>query len=97
MIAGRKPIACWPETNLEGGVESTSRGDARKDQQRTVGDKAGAKELGSALKTEGKSLNENPKGGTHTKCQTTNKPNKQKMKKNKNKNGEHSKEERDRR
>jgi hypothetical protein len=34
--AGRKPIACWPETDAEGGVESTSRGDARKDRQRTA-------------------------------------------------------------
>ena len=29
--AGRKPIACWPKTNAKGGVESTLRGDARKD------------------------------------------------------------------
>jgi hypothetical protein len=41
----RKPIACWPETNMEGGVESTSWGDARKDRQRTVGGKAGAEEI----------------------------------------------------
>jgi hypothetical protein len=27
----KKPIACWPETNTEGGIESTSQGDARKD------------------------------------------------------------------
>jgi hypothetical protein len=29
---GRKPISCWPETNGEGDVESTLRGDVRKDQ-----------------------------------------------------------------
>jgi hypothetical protein len=29
--AGRKLIACWPKIDVEGGVENTSRGDARKD------------------------------------------------------------------
>jgi hypothetical protein len=40
-IAERKPIACWPEMDAEGGVESTLRGDTRKDRQRAVGGKAG--------------------------------------------------------
>jgi hypothetical protein len=31
MIAGRKPIMCWSETDTKCGVESKSRGDARKD------------------------------------------------------------------
>ena len=31
IIVGRKPIACWPETDAEDGVKSTSREDARKD------------------------------------------------------------------
>ena len=51
--AGRKSIACWPETDAGGGVESTSRGDARKDRQRTMGSKADAEEIGNVLKTEG--------------------------------------------
>ena len=68
---------CWPKIDIEGGVESKSRGDTRKDRQQTVGSKAGVEEISGALKTEGESLSENPKGNTHTKCQTTNKPNKQ--------------------
>jgi hypothetical protein len=55
---GRKPIACWPETNAKGGVESTSQGDTRKDQQWTVGDKAGMEEIGDAFKTGRESLSE---------------------------------------
>jgi hypothetical protein len=57
-IAGRKPIACWPKTNLEGGVESTSWGATRKDWQWTVGDKAGAEEISGALRTGWESLSE---------------------------------------
>jgi hypothetical protein len=57
-IAGRKPIACWPETNLEGGVESTSWGATRKDWQRMVGDKVGAEEISGALRTGWESLSE---------------------------------------
>jgi hypothetical protein len=30
---GRKPIACWPKSDAEGSIESTLRGDVRKDQQ----------------------------------------------------------------
>jgi hypothetical protein len=63
--AGRKPIACWPETDAEGGVESTSRGDARKDRQRTVGDKMGAEEIGGVLRIEGESLSETPRRHLH--------------------------------
>ena len=51
--AGRKSIACWPKTNMEGGVESTSRGDAIKDRQRMVGGKASVDEIGGAFKTGG--------------------------------------------
>jgi hypothetical protein len=47
---------CWPKTNAEGGIESTSRGDARKDQQQ--GGKAGTEEIGGALRIGGKSLSE---------------------------------------
>ena len=83
MTAERKPIACWPKTDAKGGVESTSWGDARKDRQWTVGGKASAKEIGSVLRTREESLSEIPKGGTHTECQTTNKPSKQNRKKNK--------------
>ena len=31
IIVRRKPIACWPETNVEDGVKSTSQEDVRKD------------------------------------------------------------------
>jgi hypothetical protein len=68
--AGRKPIACWLETNAEGGVESTSQGDSRKDWQRMLEGKAGAEEIGGALKTKWGILSENPKSNTHTKYQT---------------------------
>jgi hypothetical protein len=61
ITAGRKPIACWPETDTEGDVKSTSRGDMRKDQQRTVGGKAGVEEISVALRIEGKSLSETSK------------------------------------
>ena len=60
-IAEKKPIACWPETNAEGGVESTSRGDARKDRQRTMGGKSDAEEIGGALRIGGESLSETPR------------------------------------
>jgi hypothetical protein len=43
---------------MKGGVESTSRGDLRKDQQRTVGGKAGMEEIGGTLKIEDESLSE---------------------------------------
>jgi hypothetical protein len=59
--AGRKPIACYPETDMEGSVESTLWGDVRKDWQRMVGDKAGAEEIGSALRTKGEGLSETPR------------------------------------
>jgi hypothetical protein len=49
--AGRKQIACWLETNTEGGVESTSREDTRKDRQRTMGSKVGTEEIGGTLRT----------------------------------------------
>jgi hypothetical protein len=77
---GRKPIVCWPEIDAEGGIESTSRVDARKDWQRTMGGKAGAEEIGSALRIEGVSLSKTLRA-THTECQTTSKPNKQNRKK----------------
>ena len=57
----RKLIACWPETDAKGGVESTSRGDARKDRQQTVGNKAGAKEIGGAPRIGRESLSETPR------------------------------------
>jgi hypothetical protein len=50
-----------------------------------VGDKAGVEEIGDTLRTGGESLSKYPKGGTHTECQTTKKPNKQNRKKQKNK------------
>jgi hypothetical protein len=56
--ARRKPIMCWPKTVTKVGVESTSRGDARKDWQRMVGGKAGVEEIGGSLITGGESLNE---------------------------------------
>jgi hypothetical protein len=75
--AKRKPIVCWPETDAEGGVESTSRGDMRKDRQRTVGGKAGVKEISSALRTGGESLSETLKMAlTQSAKQPTNQTNK---------------------
>jgi hypothetical protein len=59
--AERKLIACWPKIDPEGGVESTLRGDARKDRQHMVGNKVGAEEIDSALRTGGDSLNETPR------------------------------------
>ena len=50
-----------PEIDAKGGVESTSRGDARKDWQRMVGGKASAEEIGSVLKTRGENLIETPR------------------------------------
>jgi hypothetical protein len=50
--ARRKPIACWPKID----VENTSQGDVRKDRQWTMDGKAGAKEIGVALKIGGESL-----------------------------------------
>jgi hypothetical protein len=59
------------------GVESTSRGDARKDQQQTVGSKASAEEIGDALRTECKSLSETPRtASTQNAKQLTNQTNK---------------------
>ena len=58
---GRKPITCWLETDAEGGVESTSQGDTRKDRQRTVGSKAGTEEIGGTLRIGGESLSETPR------------------------------------
>jgi hypothetical protein len=73
MTVGRKLIACWPETDAEGGVESTSRGDLRKDRQRTVGGKASVEEIGGALRTEGESLSETPRAApTQSAKQPTN-------------------------
>jgi hypothetical protein len=59
--ARRKPIACWLETDAEGYIESTSPGDTRKDQQRAVGGKVGAKKTGGALRIRGESLSETPR------------------------------------
>ena len=56
--AEQKPITCWPETDVEGGVESTSRGDMRKYWQWTVGSKVGTEEIGNALRTGEESLSE---------------------------------------
>ena len=57
MTIERKPIVCWPEIDAECGIESTLRGDTRKDWQQTVGGKVGAEEIGGALRTGGESLN----------------------------------------
>jgi hypothetical protein len=85
-IARRKPIACWLETDAKGGVESTLRGDARKDRQRTVGNKAGMEEIGSTLRIGGESLSENPRAAlTQSAKQPANQTNKQKKKKKKKK------------
>ena len=79
--AGRKPITCWPETDAEGGIECTSRGDTRKDWQRIVGGKAGAEEIGGALRTRRESLSEIPRAeSTQSAKQPTNQ-NKQNRKK----------------
>ena len=75
--ARRKPIACQPEIDAEDGVENTSRGDARKDWQWTVGGKAGAEEIGGVLRTREKSLSEtlraNPTQGAKQPTNQTNK------------------------
>ena len=72
-----KSIACQPETDTEGGVESTSRGDTKKDQQQTMGGKAGIKKIGSALRTGGESLSETPRAApTQSTKQPTNQTNK---------------------
>jgi hypothetical protein len=51
ITTGRKLITCWPKTDMEGGIESTLRGDTRKDWQRTVGGKAGVEKIGGMLRT----------------------------------------------
>ena len=80
-IVERKSIACWPETDAEGSVESTSRGDTRKDQQWTMGGQVGAEESSGALKTGGESLSETPRvASTQSAKQPTNQ-NKQNRKK----------------
>jgi hypothetical protein len=56
-----KPIACWPKIDAEGGIESTSLGDARKDWQRMMGGKVGVEEIGGALRIGGENLSETPK------------------------------------
>jgi hypothetical protein len=56
--AGRKPIAYWPETDAEGGVESTSEGTREKTGSRTVGGKTGAEEIDGTLRTGEESLSE---------------------------------------
>ena len=77
--AGRKPIVCWLKIDAEGGVESTSPGDMRKERQRMVGGKASAEEIDGALKLEGESLNGNPKvAPTQSAKQPTNQTNKYK-------------------
>jgi hypothetical protein len=58
ITTGRKLIACWPKTDTEGGIESTSRGDARKDWQRTVGGKVGVEKISGTLRTGWQSLSE---------------------------------------
>ena len=58
---GRKPIACCSETDMEGGIESTSWGDVGKDWQRTVGKKVGAEEIGGTFRIGGESLSETPR------------------------------------
>ena len=74
---GRKLIVCWPEIDMEDGVESTSRGDARKDRQWTVGGKASTEEINSVLRTEGKSLSKTLKvAPTQSAKQPTNQINK---------------------
>jgi hypothetical protein len=76
---GRKLIACWPKTDAEGGVESTSWGDLRKDRQRTVGGKASLEEIDGALRTEGESLSETSRAApSQSAKQPTNKTNKTK-------------------
>jgi hypothetical protein len=57
----RKLIVCWLETDAEGGVESISWGDVRKDWQRMVGGKAGAEEIDSTLKIGEENLSEIPR------------------------------------
>jgi hypothetical protein len=82
--AGRKPITCWPETDVEGGIESTLRGDARKDRQQTMGGKVVAEEIGNTLKTGWEILSETPKAApTQSAKQPTNQINKTGKKKKK--------------
>jgi hypothetical protein len=68
---------------MECGVESTWRGDARKDRC-TVGSKAGTEEIGGALKTRGDSLSETPTAiPTQSAKQPTNQTKRKKIKKKK--------------
>jgi hypothetical protein len=91
---GRKLIACWPETDVEGGFESTSRGDTRKDWQQTVGGKVGAEETGGALRTGGESLSETPRAAP---TQSAKQPTNQNKQNRKNDGGTEAREEGDRR
>jgi DNA-directed RNA polymerase specialized sigma subunit len=69
---------CWPKTDVEGSIESTSQGDARKDWQQTVGGKAGVEEIDSALKIGRESLSETLRATpTQSAKQQTNQTNKQ--------------------
>ena len=73
----RKSTVCWPETDMEGDVESTSRKDAIKDWQQMVGCKAGSEEISGALRTGGESLSETPRATpTQSAKQPTNQTNK---------------------
>jgi hypothetical protein len=77
MKAKRKLNMCWLKTVTKGGVESTSRGDARKDWQRTVGGKAGEEEINSSLITGWESLSETLRAAlTQSVKQPTNQTNK---------------------
>jgi hypothetical protein len=69
--AGREPITCWPKIDIEGGIESSSQWDARKDLATDGGrqNRRGGDRRCTQNNLKGESLSESPKSSTYKVCQ----------------------------